>query len=212
MDWPMVAAFWGVSILLVLTPGVDWAYVISAGLGRRSGVFPAVLGVLTGHALATLAVAAGVAALVAASPVTMTVLTFAGSGYMIWLGTQTLRHPPSADLEARAIMASSGRLFVKGLVMNLLNPKLYLFFLALLPQFISSTASWPVGLQIVVLGALHTATCAVVYFAVGYGASAVLAGKPRAAKIVSVVSGVVMIGLGLALIAEEALALLTHTG
>lgn len=212
MDWPMVAAFWGVSILLVLTPGIDWAYVISAGLGRRSGVVPAVLGVLTGHALATLAVAAGVAALVAASPVTMTVLTFAGSGYMIWLGVQTLRHPPNTDLETRAITASNGTLFVKGLVMNLLNPKLYLFFLALLPQFISSTAVWPVGVQIMLLGALHTATCAAVYFVIAYGASAVLTGRPRAARIVSVLSGVVMICLGLALIAEEAWALFTQTG
>lgn len=101
MDWPMVAAFWGVSVLLVLTPGMDWAYVISAGLGRRRGVLPAVLGVLTGHAFATLAVAAGVAALVAASPITMTVLTLAGSGYMIWLGIQTLRHPPSTDPRTR---------------------------------------------------------------------------------------------------------------
>lgn len=212
MDWPMVAAFWGVSVLLVLTPGVDWAYVISAGLGRRSDVLPAVLGVLTGHALATLAVAAGVAALVAASPVMMTVLTFAGSGYMIWLGVHTLRHPPSTDLGTRAITASSGRLFVKGLVMNLLNPKLYLFFLALLPQFISSTASWPVGAQIVALGALHTATCAVVYFAVAYGASTVLTGRPRADRIVSILSGVVMIGLGLALIADEVWSLLAHAG
>lgn len=100
----MVVAFWGVSALLVLTPCVDWAYVISAGLGRRSGVLPAVLGVLTGHVLATFAVAAGVAALVAASPVTMTVLTFAGSGYMSWLGVQTLRHPPSGDLETAGVI------------------------------------------------------------------------------------------------------------
>lgn len=139
----------------------------------------------------------------------MTGLTFAGSGYMIWLGVQTLRHPPSADLDTRAITAGSGRLYAKGLVMNLLNPKLYLFFLALLPQFISRTANWPVGVQILVLGALHITTCAAVYLAVGYGASTVLTGRPRAARMVGVLSGVVMIGLGLALITEEAWPLLT---
>lgn len=212
MDVPLLGAFWGVSILLVLTPGMDWAYVISMGLGRRSSVLPAVLGVLSGHALATLAVAAGVAALVAASPVTMTALTFAGSGYMIWLGVQTLRHPPSIDLDARPIAAGHGKSFSKGLAMNLLNPKLYLFFLALLPQFISGAANWPIGLQIIVLGALHTGTCTVVYFAVGYGASSMLTGRPRAARMVGVLSGVVMIGLGLALITEETWHLFVQAG
>ncbi|KAB1642710.1 LysE family translocator [Gulosibacter chungangensis] len=212
MDWPMVASFWGVSILLVLTPGMDWAYVISAGLGRRQGVLPAVLGVLSGHAIATLAVSAGLATLVAASPVTMTILTFAGSGYMIWLGIQILRQPANTNLETRAISANNSRLFVKGLVMNLLNPKLYLFFVALLPQFISTTASWPIGVQIVLLGGIHILTCAGAYFAVGYGASSILIGRPRAAKIVGILSGVVMVGLGLALIAEAAWPLFTSLG
>lgn len=123
---------------------------------------------------------------------------------MIWLGVQTLRHPPSSDLETRVLTASSSRLFMKGFVLNLLNPKLYLFFLALLPQFISTAAQWPIAVPILTLGALHTITCAAVYFGVGYGASSMLTGRPRAAKIVSTLSGVVMIGLGLALIAEEA--------
>lgn len=96
--------------------------------------------------------------------------------------------------------------------MNLLNPKLYLFFLALLPQFISSAANWPLGAQIIVLGALHTITCALVYVAVGYGASSALIGRPRVAKAVSILSGVVMIGLGLALITEEAWPLIAATG
>lgn len=212
MDWPMAAAFWGVSILLVLTPGMDWAYVISAGTSRRSDVRAAVLGVLTGHVIATMAVAGGVAALVAASPMAMTALTVMGSGYMIWLGAHALRRPPRTDLDAEAIKASGGRLFLKGLVMNLLNPKLYLFFLALLPQFISTSAHWPVALQILALGGLHMATCAAVYFAVGYGASTVLIGRPRAAKVVGLLSGVVMIGLGLALLGEEAWPWLSSAG
>lgn len=150
-----------------------------------------------------IAVATGIAALVAASSIAMRVLTFAGSGYMVWLGIQTLRHPPSSDLETLKLTVSHRMLFLKGLVINLLNPKLYLFFLALLPQFISGTAGWPIWVQIVMLGGIRTLTCAAVYVAIGYGASTVLLGRPRATKVVSIVSGIVMIGLGLTLIGAE---------
>jgi threonine/homoserine/homoserine lactone efflux protein len=69
-----IAAFWGVSMLFVLTPGADWAYAISSGLRHRS-VVPAVGGLLSGHLLATLVVAAGVAALLAGSPAMLAVMT-----------------------------------------------------------------------------------------------------------------------------------------
>src|SRR4249920_2202347 len=89
-----VAAFWAVSFLLVITPGADWAYAITAGLRHRS-VVPAVGGLLSGHLVATLVVAAGVAALLARSPAVMTVLTVAGALYLVWLGVGTFRYPPA---------------------------------------------------------------------------------------------------------------------
>ncbi|MGE8354829.1 MAG: hypothetical protein ACN6N0_00320, partial [Microvirgula sp.] len=75
------AAFWVVSILFIITPGVDWAYAISAGMLGRV-VVPAVAGLLLGHLIATLVVAAGVGALVASNPTLLTVLTVAGSSYL----------------------------------------------------------------------------------------------------------------------------------
>ena len=95
-----VAAFWVVSFLLVITPGVDWAYMIAAGLRHRT-VLPAGGGLLTGHLAATAVVAAGVAALLARSPLAMTALTVAGAAYLMWLGAGTLAHPstPQADLD-----------------------------------------------------------------------------------------------------------------
>lgn len=83
MSLSAVAAFWAVSFLLVLTPGADWAYVISAGLRGRALVLPAVAGLACGALLATLAVAAGVGSLVARSPVVLTVLTMAGAAYLL---------------------------------------------------------------------------------------------------------------------------------
>lgn len=206
MDVGLTVAFWGVSMLFVVTPGVDWAYAIAAGVKRRTGVLPAVSGMLAGHLTATLVVAAGVAAVLAASPVAMTVLTVAGAAYLVWLGVGALRHPAAPDLTGEAAPTGGRKQFAKGIGISLLNPKVFLLFLALLPQFTSADAPWPVGLQMVVLGALHVANCAVVYFAVGYGAAAVLATRPKAAQVVGIVSGVVMIALGVLLAGEKALA------
>lgn len=97
----------------------------------------------------------------------------------------------------------AGRRFAKGLGLSLLNPKVFLLFLALLPQFASASADWPVWAQMVGLGVIHVANCAVVYFAVGYGSAAVLTSRPRAARAVGIASGVIMVGLGGALIVER---------
>lgn len=206
MDVGLMVAFWGVSMLFVITPGVDWAYAIASGLRHRAGVLPAVSGMLAGHLAATFIVAAGVAALLAASDVAMTVLTAAGAVYLIWLGISALRHPATPDLEAQSAPSGQGRLFAKGIGISLLNPKVFLLFLALLPQFTNTNAAWPVGVQMIVLGALHVINCAIVYFAVGYGAATLITRRPSAAKIVSIISGIVMIGLGLALITEKLIA------
>ncbi|MGO4689237.1 LysE family translocator [Glaciibacter sp. 2TAF33] len=204
MDGTLTAAFWGVSMLFVLTPGVDWAYAIAAGR-HRGGVYPAVTGMLAGHLTATLLVAAGVAAILASSEVAMTALTIAGSLYLIWLGITALRHPAATDVETRAAPVDHARLFTKGIGVSLLNPKVFLLFLALLPQFTAQAAIWPTGVQIIMLGALHVGNCAIVYFAVGHGARTILSTRPRAAKIVGILSGIVMIGLGIALVIEKAL-------
>lgn len=205
MDVGLMMSFWGLSLLFVITPGVDWAYSISSGVAHRAGILPAVAGMLAGHLTATLVVAAGVVAVVAASPVAMTALTIAGATYLIWLGIAALRHPAPADLRGQAATVGARALFAKGVGISLLNPKVFLLFLALLPQFASQSAPWPVGAQMVALGALHVANCAVVYLAVGYGAAAVLTQRPKAAQAVGIVSGVAMIGLGMALFVEAAL-------
>jgi threonine/homoserine/homoserine lactone efflux protein len=206
VDAGLMVAFWGVSMLFVITPGVDWAYAIASGVRHRAGVLPAVSGMLAGHLTATMVVAAGVAAVLAASPVAMTVLTVAGAAYLIWLGIGALRHPAAPDLTRQVAPAGGRKLFANGVGISLLNPKVFLLFLALLPQFTRASAPWPVGTQMVALGALHAANCAVVYFAVGYGAATVLSKRPRAAQVVGIVSGVVMIGLGVLLIGEKIVA------
>jgi len=200
-----VATFWGVSMLFVLTPGADWAYAISSGLRHRS-VVPAVGGLLSGHLMATVVVAAGVATLLSGSPAVLAVLTVAGASYLIWLGVGMVRHPPSVHADPEGATGSAWRQAVKGFGISGLNPKVFLLFLALLPQFVVATASWPVAAQIMVLGLVHVVNCAVVYTAVGVGARSVLRARPSAARLVSRISGAAMIVIGAVLFGEQVLA------
>ncbi|MEG3136113.1 LysE family translocator [Rouxiella sp. T17] len=202
MPISMFMAFWAVSMLFVITPGADWAYAISAGMRGRV-VIPAVGGLLCGHLIATLIVAAGVGALIASVPAAMTALTLGGAAYLFWLGINMIRFPsvPTADISQES--GSGSHWALKGLCISGLNPKVFLLFLALLPQFTSANASWPVPVQIVALGFLHIFSCGVVYLLVGFGSRAVLKTRPRAAYIVSRISGAVMILIAALLLIEQ---------
>ncbi|HAU5432523.1 LysE family translocator [Cronobacter malonaticus] len=202
MPLSMFAAFWAVSVLFVITPGADWAYAISAGIrGRR--VMPAVVGMLSGHLVATLIVAAGVGSVIASVPGVLSALTVAGAGYLLWLGIGMLRHPsaPAADQDEDA--GSRLKWALKGFCISGLNPKVFLLFLALLPQFTDAHAAWPLPLQMTALGLVHVVTCGVIYLLVGYGSGTVLRTRPRAALNVSRISGGLMIVIALLLLAEQ---------
>jgi threonine/homoserine/homoserine lactone efflux protein len=197
-----VAVFWAVSFLFVVTPGADWAYAIAAGLRHRV-VLPAVGGLLAGHLAATAVVAAGVGALVARSPLVLTVLTAVGAVYLVWLGIGMLARPAVPQAWADEAPGSWVRQAAKGAGISGLNPKVFLLFLALLPQFTDPDAAWPLAAQIVVLGLVHVASCAVVYTAVGTGARRVLRARPAAARAVTRVSGAAMIVIGVVLLGEK---------
>ncbi|MWA07024.1 LysE family transporter [Actinomadura sp. LD22] len=197
-----VAAFWSVSLLFVLTPGADWAYAIAAGLRHRT-VLPAVGGMLAGHLAATMVVAAGVAALVERSPSVLTALTVVGAAYLVWLGIGAITRPAQLRTGAEEAAGSWVRQAAKGAGVSGLNPKVFLLFLALLPQFTDPDAAWPAAMQITALGLVHVASCAVVYTGVGTGARVVLAARPTAARAVTRVSGLAMVGIGALLLLEK---------
>ena len=168
-----IAAFWVVSLMFVVTPGADWAYAIAAGLRYRS-VVPAVGGLLVGHLAATVVVAAGVAALLARLAAGD---DRADGGRRRVPGVAGHRHAgPPVDPAGR--QANSRRLWLrqaaKGAGISGLNPKVFLLFLALLPHFTDPGAPWPIGAQIMLLGLVHVANCAVVYTGVGVGSRTVL--------------------------------------
>ena len=197
-----LAAFWAVSFLLVLVPGADWAYLIAAGLRDRS-VLPAVAGLLAGYAGLTAVVAAGVAAVIARSPLVLTVLTAFGAVYLLWLGVTTVTRPPAPTVATDRAERSWLRRAAKGAGVSGLNPKALLLFLAFLPQFLTHGAAWPFAAQIALLGLVHTANCAVVYTSVGATAGRVLRARPAAATAVTRCSGAAMIAIGALLLATH---------
>ncbi|KAK1183837.1 LysE family transporter [Streptomyces sp. NBS 14/10] len=199
-----VIAFWGVSFLLVLVPGADWAYAIAAGLRDRT-VLPAVGGLLAGYVALTAVVAGGVATVVARLPLVLTVLTAVGAAYLVWLGTATLARPSAPTADAEASAGSWLRRGEKGAGISGLNPKALVLFLALLPQFIAQGATWPVAAQTALLGLVHTANCAAVYTGVGTAARAVLRTRPAAARAVIRCSGAAMVAIGALLLVERLL-------
>ncbi|WP_030457186.1 LysE family translocator [Herbidospora cretacea] len=197
-----VAAFWVVSLMLVVTPGADWAYAIAAGLRHRT-VLPSVGGLLIGHLAATAAVAAGVAALLTRSPAVLAALTVAGAGYLMWLGVSTLARPSPPQAAEEPAVGSWLRQVVKGAGISGLNPKVLLLFLTLLPQFTNPRAAWPVPVQVMVLGVVHVVTCAAVYTGVGAGARRVLRARPAAARALTRFSGTAMVVIGVLLLGQQ---------
>jgi threonine/homoserine/homoserine lactone efflux protein len=205
-----VVAFWLVALLLIIIPGADWAFVISAGLRARS-VLAAVGGIVFGYTAMTIVVAGGVGALVARSPAFLTGLTVVGGLYLMYLGTTTLTRPSAPSLPAGTAAAppagtaagTNPATLVRGVAVSGLNPKGLLLFLALLPQFTSPHGSWPPGAQLGFLGLVFLLSCAAFYLCLGSFARRILHARPAAARAVTRFSGAAMIVIGALLLAER---------
>lgn len=160
-------------------------------------------GLLAGYVVLTLIVATGFGMLIAGNRTVMLALTIFGALYLTWLGISLLRNPPVPQAsDAADACGNRWRMFLRGALVSGLNPKAFLFFLAFLPPWTSLTAAWSLSTQILVLGLLYTASCAVVYSLVGVGAGVMLAARPSAARLVGRVSGVMMLGLAVLLVCK----------
>jgi len=191
------------AVLLTATPGPDNLMVLSVGAsrGRRLGMAFG-LGCAAGCLSHTLLASLGVSAVLAASPVAFTALRWLGGAYLVWLGIGALRSRGGVGLPvagADAVGDSAARQFAKGVLANAINPKVVLFFLSFLPQFVVP-AQGSVPLQMAVLGLVFTLQAAVLFGALGWFAGGIgqwLQRRPRAGLWLDRVSGVVFVGLGL---------------
>ena len=133
------------ALVLNATPGVDMLYTLTRTLqhGWRAGLIAA-LGIIAGCLVHTMAAALGLAALLAASAWAFTAVKWIGAAYLLWLAWGMLRAAAGRDVDTTQVSVPAseplGRIFVQGFLTNVLNPKVALFFLALLPQFIAADA------------------------------------------------------------------------
>lgn len=206
-------AFFGVAVLLALSPGPDNLFVLMQSIQRgwRVGI-AVVVGLCLGVVVHTTAVALGLAAVFAASSIAFTVLKWCGAAYLAYLAWGAWRAPVAADASAGGAAASrSGRADIagtdllvmvrRGVVMNLTNPKVLIFFLAFLPQF-ADPAIGPVGPQIFVFGAVFILAAFLVFGAIALFSGAfgnLLLRSPRAQFWLNKITAVVFVGLAVKL-------------
>jgi len=196
--------FLAAAILITLSPGPDNLLVLSTGIakGRLRGVAFG-LGCALGCLSHTLLAVVGVSALIAASPTAFMALKVAGGLYLIWMGWGALKSRGGARVTAGAGQdEAASRLFVKGLLAAAINPKVVLFFLSFLPQFVVA-ARGDANLQIGLLGIVFTLQAAVIFGLLGYFSGTIggwLNRTPTAGMWLDRIAGAVFIGLGLRLI------------
>lgn len=205
-----IAAFIVVSALLGIAPGPDNIFVLmqSAIYGRKSGVF-VTLGLCTGLIVHTAIVALGIAAIFQTSIVAFAVLKTAGALYLLYLAWQAFRVSAARLEDHSTSVRSSSVLYCRGIIMNIANPKVSIFFLAFLPQFTSSE-NGALAPQMFLLGAVFIGVTLVIFSVI-----AVLAGtlgswlnrSPKVQVYLNRLAGAVFVGLALKLAISSA-----HTG
>ncbi|HWT12801.1 MAG TPA: LysE family translocator [Allosphingosinicella sp.] len=154
-DWPVFLSFVVAGLALNIVPGADMTFIIASAArgGRRDGVI-ASLGIGAGALVHILAAVLGLSAILASSQTVFNLIKWIGAAYLLWLAVSLLREGrPAAEAGAGAGRApgSGARLFRAAMLVNILNPKIALFFLAFLPQFVDPDAAVP-ALQILCLG------------------------------------------------------------
>jgi threonine/homoserine/homoserine lactone efflux protein len=197
---PDIALFLVASALLTIAPGPDIVYVLTRGIsqGPKAGI-AAALGFATGCIFHTVLAAVGIAALIRSSDFAFNAVRYAGAAYLVWIGIQALRHRSSFSVEGASDAKALGTIYKQSVIGNILNPKVTLFFLAFLPQFVNTQAGH-VGWQLALLGAIFMIQTAVIF-----GAVALFSGwiggwirrKPAIGQRLNVFAGITFIALGI---------------
>lgn len=186
-------------VLLNLTPGSDTVYIVtrSVAWGRAAGLWSAA-GIMTGCLVHTLLATLGLSAVLAASDLAFNALKLAGAAYLVWLGLRTLlRRAAPLGTQGPGGAAPPRLLFLQGLATNVLNPKVALFFLALLPQFVDPGRAGPAAFALLGLTFVGTGSLwCLVLVAASARLTRGLRERPRTAAALTRGSGLVYLALG----------------
>jgi threonine/homoserine/homoserine lactone efflux protein len=199
-----IALFVAASLAVIVAPGPDNIYVLTRGVAQgRDVALASAWGMCSGLLFHTTLAALGLSAVLARSAVAFSVVKYAGAAYLIFLGVRALLSKegfaPSVGEESAAQL---GRFFLKGLTMNLLNPKVAVFFLAFLPQFVNVGSSGA-ALRLGALGLIFALLSVIVFSAIALFSGLFgdkLSKSPRFANVLQGLTGSVLIGLGVRLV------------
>lgn len=200
-------AFLGIALIITFAPGPDNLMVLGQSLARgRIAGFGIAVGCALGCFTHVLWATLGVSAVLAASPAAFTALKLAGAAYLAWLGVQAMRSGGQLAVNAQAAPPRPWRKDVgRGFIANAINPKVGLFFLAFMPQFVHAEAG-STTLQMLVLGLVFMAQTVVVFGTVAYLAGSIgrlLQRRPGVAPWLDRVAGMIFLGLALRLVLDD---------
>ncbi len=195
--------FMGATFLLCLAPGPDNIYVMTQGISRsKQAAFITTLGLCSGVVIHTIAAAFGLSVIFKTSELAFNIVKFAGAFYLMYLAYMAYKHR-NDPLEFGENIEKKGlkSLYVKGFVMNILNPKVSIFFLAFLPQFIT-VGNGNIPLQMITLGVVFMIITAIVFTSMGVLANKLgekIVSKPSLSKYLNIITSTVLFSLGLKL-------------
>ncbi|PFM62759.1 homoserine lactone transporter [Bacillus cereus] len=193
-------------ILLNLIPGADTMYIVGRSIsqGRKAGVY-SVFGIITGSLVHTLLVAFGLSIILTKSIVLFNTIKVIGVIYLVYLGIKMILNKTNVAFQASSNKLNIRKIYLQGLLTSLTNPKVSLFFIAFLPQFIDTKASGP--MPFIILGITFTVTGLLWCLFVAYFSSYVtkkLRGNQKVGMILNKVTGMIFIGMGLKLLQTKA--------
>ncbi len=197
---PDLALFIAAAAVLAIAPGPDVVYVLTRGVsqGRKAGL-AAALGFATGCLFHTALAVLGVAALIRSSELAFNAVRWAGAAYLVWIGIQALRHRASFSLAGSGDAKALAAIYRQSVIGNALNPKVTLFFLSFLPQFVDAKAGG-IEWQMALLGLAFMAVTVVVFGAVAIFSGWIgerLRAHPAIGERLNVFAGLTFIALGI---------------
>lgn len=205
MTLSTLLTFLSASIALTIAPGPDNIFVVTQGVtrGRRPAIVTA-LGMCSGISIHTTLAAFGISAVFYSSVVAFNVVKYAGAAYLLYLAYKTLRERSAITLPL-ADGGSDAALFRRGFIMNVLNPKVAMFFLAFLPQFVTpNTVYFP--FQMLLLGLLFMIQAVIIFCLIGYFSGSIgmfIIARPKMVKYFNWLTAGVFVSLGIRLALAE---------
>ncbi|KMM38057.1 LysE family translocator [Guptibacillus hwajinpoensis] len=206
MEMSLLLSFFGAAVLLTLMPGPDNLFVLAQSISqnKQAGIATS-LGLCSGLLVHITAAAVGISALLYQSSLAFSIVKYLGAAYLLYMAYQAFRERGATSTINNQQSRSYSSLYRKGIVMNILNPKVSLFFLALLPQFIDQNAGYP-ALQMVLLGGIFIIQALLIFSGISLFAgklSTIVSRNEKASRRINLLKGTLLAVIGIQIAFSE---------